>query len=301
MALMIAAMLIGPSLDVVAKLLMERLSPGQVATTRFLLQSAFLLPAVWAIGQLARPERLHVLAGCFLAGAIFCINMALREMPVANVLAIFFVEPLILTLLAALILRERLGWRRLMAVAVGLMGALIVLRPNLAAYGVSAIWPVATAVLFAVYMLITRVMSTRGGRLALQFWTGAVAAIALGTATGAAAVISPEAAPLAWPTGREAVLFLGLGLLAVLVHQLIVMALSRAEAGVIAHFQYIEIVSATALGWLVFGDFPDPMTWLGTAVIIAAGVYVFRRERRLARAGALAREPEPQVTKPGAR
>jgi len=279
LALMATAMLIGPGLDVVAKLLMERLTPGQVTATRFLVQSVFLLPLVWWMGQLVRPERFHALAGGLLAGAILCFNMALREMPVANALAIFFVEPLVLTILAALVLGERLGWRRLTAVAIGLVGALVVLRPNLAAYGWAAAWPLGTACLFACYMLVTRVMSRRGGRLALQFWTGVTAMCILATATGLAAGVVPDAAPLLWPTGRELALFAGLGLLAVVVHQLIVLALARAEAGLIAPFQYLEIVSAVALGWLVFGDFPDAPTWLGTAIIVASGVYVFRRER----------------------
>jgi drug/metabolite transporter (DMT)-like permease len=286
MTLMAAAMLVVPALDVMAKLLMERLSPGQVGTGRFLAQSLVLLPvALWA-GQLGRPRPLHALAGVFLGAALFTINMALREMPVANVIAIFFVEPLILTLLAVPVLGERIGWRRLAAIGVGLLGALVVLRPNWAAYGPTAAWPLATAFLFACYMLTTRSMARRGGRLALQFWTGVFAMAALGLATGTADLAAPGTGAFLWPTAGELGLFLAIGLLAAGAHAMIVNALARGEAGLLAPFQYLEIVSATLLGWAVFGDLPDWMTALGTALIVGAGAYVFHRERRLGRPAA---------------
>jgi drug/metabolite transporter (DMT)-like permease len=283
MLLMISAMLIAPGLDVFAKLLLERLSPAQVGAGRFLAQTLVLLPLLFLMRQATRPTRGHAAAGLFLGLALLCINLALREMPVANVIAIFFVEPLILTLLAALVLGERLGWRRLTAVAVGLVGAMVVLRPNLAAYGWAAIWPVATAVLFACYMLVTRVMTVAGGRIALQFWTGVFAMLVLGLGTAIGALAMPGSAPVLMPTERELALFLAMGALAAFAHQLIVLALARVEAGVVAPFQYLEIVSATTLGWLVFGDFPDAMTWAGTAIIVSAGLYVYHRESRVAR------------------
>jgi len=283
MSLMIGAMLMAPGLDTIAKVLMDRLSPAQVGAGRFLAQTVVLLPVILLARQWGRPTRLHALAGLFLGFALLTLNLALRQMPVPNAIAIFFVEPLILTLLGAAVLGETLGWRRLTAVGVGLIGALIVLRPNVAAYGPAAVWPLATAALFACYMLTTRVMSQRGGRIALQFWTGAFAALALSLAAGVTAAVTPQGDVLLMPTGREFGLFALVGCGAAVVHGMIVGALSRIEAGVVAPFQYFEIISATLLGWLVFGDFPDRVTWAGTALIIAAGVYVFHRERRLNR------------------
>jgi len=289
MLLMIGAMLIVPGLDTIAKLLVERLSPAQVGAGRLLAQSLILLPVVLIAGQWGAPGRLHALAGVFLGTALLCLNTALIALPVANAIAIFFVEPLILTLLGGLLLGERLGWRRLSAVAVGLAGALVVLRPNLAAYGSAALWPLATAVLFACYMLTTRVMTRSGGRLALQFWTGAFAALVLAGGAVGAALFDPGGGALLLPTGREALLFAAMGALAAVAHAMIVGAIARIEAGAVAPFQYLEIISATLLGWLVFGDFPDGMTWAGTTLIVAAGIYVFHRERRLAREAAPAR------------
>ncbi|GMG84255.1 DMT family transporter [Paralimibaculum aggregatum] len=291
MGLMIGAMLIAPGLDVIAKLLMERLTPAETGAGRFLAQSIVMLPIILFAGGLKRPRPGHAAAGMFFGLTILAINLALREMPVANTIAIFFVEPLILTLLAALILGERLGWRRLAAVAVGLIGALVVLRPNLAAFGWAAVYPLAAALCFASYMLVTRAMSRTGGPLTLQFWTGVFAMLTLGAGMAVGALAAPEAAPVLLPNGRELALFLLIGVFAALVHQMITRALMHIEAGVAAPLQYIEIVSATLLGLAVFGDFPDALTWAGTAIIIAAGIYVFHRERRLARIAAAAPPP----------
>ncbi|MEM0924092.1 MAG: DMT family transporter, partial [Pseudomonadota bacterium] len=164
----------------------------------------------------------------------------------------------------------------------GLVGAMIVLRPNLAAYGWEAALPLVTAVSFACYMLILRVMSPGGGRIGTQFWIGATAAALLGLAllTGSAAGL--ESLTLTWPPVEALACMVAAGALACIVHQMIAQALARAEAGLLAPLQYLEIVGATVIGWAVFGDFPDRLTWLGTLIIIASGVYVFRRERRLA-------------------
>ena len=272
--LMVLAMLLVPGLDVIAKVLMERLPPLQVTFGRFLSQTVILLPFFLLVKGQSRPYIGHLFAGVFLGLALLSFNYALQVMPVANALVIFFVEPLILTLLGAVILQEKIGLRRFMAILAGLCGVLIILRPNVTLYGTSALFPLATACLFSCYMLVTRKMSQSGGPFVLQFWTGFFATLVLFAGLGAKLLLVPAfggLVPLNW---TEFGLFIGLGTLAAMAHQLIVQALSRIEAGVAAPYQYLEIVSAVLLGWMVFGDFPDPLTWLGAAVIVAAGVFV---------------------------
>lgn len=281
--IMAAAMFVAPFLEMFAKLLTETMSPGAIGLGRFLAQSLILLPFVLAVGQWGRPSWMHLLAGCFLGAALLSINAALKHMPIPNAIAIFFVEPLILTLMSAAILGERLGWRRLSAVFAGLVGAMIVIRPNWEAFGPAAVYPLITAVCFASFLLITRVMTQRGARLALQFWIGVFAMLALALATAVGDRLGAPALLLSWPGQRE-LFFLGaMGLLAAVSHQMIANAFARAEAGALAPLQYLEIISATLIGWFVFGDFPDRLTWLGTAIIVGAGIYVFYRERQLAR------------------
>ena len=282
-AIMAAAMMIAPLMDLFAKLLTDTMSAGEITLGRFVAQSAILLPVVLAARQWGRPGWLHVLAGCFLAAALVAINAALKHMPIANAIAIFFVEPLILTLMSAYILGEGLGWRRLSAVGAGLVGAMVVIRPNWAAFGPAAVYPLITAVCFASYLLITRVMTRRGSRLAMQFWIGFFACLSLAMAAVAGDAAGAPAFVLTWPSGYEIALIACSGAVAAVSHQMIAHAFARAEAAALAPMQYLEIIAATLIGWIVFSDFPDPMTWAGTAIIIGAGTYVFYRERQLAR------------------
>ncbi|MEM9735757.1 MAG: DMT family transporter [Pseudomonadota bacterium] len=280
--LMVVAMVLGPFMDLFAKLATEVVVPAQAGLGRFATQSLILLPVLALVREWCWPHRAHLLAGTCLAVAILTINTALEVMPIANALAIFFVEPLILTLLSALILKEQLGWRRLVAVALGLAGAMVVLRPNLTAYGWVAVLPLVTAFAFAGYMLVLRVMSPGGARIALQFWTGASASLVLTLALLAGTAHGVESLSLAWPTPEVWGLFLAAGALACICHQLIAQALARAEAGLLAPLQYLEIISAVGIGWVIFGDFPDRLTWIGTLMIVASGIYVFQRKRHLA-------------------
>ena len=280
LTLITIAFLIAPGLDVFAKLLTETLSPGMVGFGRFAMQSLMLVPLVWLAGEWTRPRPGHWAAGALLAIALLFFNSALQVMPIANAIAIFFVEPLILTVLSALILKERIGWRRILAVVAGLIGALIVIRPNWAAYGPSAALPLGTAFAFACYVLITKVMVSSGRPLALQFWTGVSATLVLGGALSAGAVFQIPVVIPDLPGQQEMIWFVCMGLTALVAHQMIVHALARVDASVLAPMQYLEIFSATLFGWWIFGDFPDELTWLGTGIIIASGIYVFHRERR---------------------
>lgn len=283
LSIMMLAMLLAPGMDVFAKLLTQTTSPGQVTLGRFLVQTGLLVPLVLMTGQWSAPRRAHVLAGFFLAIALVSINTAFSVMPIVNAIAIFFVEPLILTVLSVLILGERIGWRRVVAVVVGLFGAMIVIRPNWAAFGPTSVLPVLTALCFAAYLLVTKVMAAGRNKLALQFWSGifALLFLALFTAVGDRAGLAIAA--LRVPAIGELWLYSAMGGLAVLTHQMIVHALARADASLAAPLQYLEIVSGTLLGWWVFSDFPDPLTWLGAIIIIGAGIYVFYRERRVQR------------------
>lgn len=290
MLFMAAGALTVPTVDIIAKLLLERLPTAEVGALRLLAQSLLLVPIVLLAGQMRRPHPLQLLGGSFYALAIFSLNAALREMPVANAIAIFFVQPLVLTLMAGVLLREGIGWRRLTAVLIGLLGALVVLRPNVGAYGWAAAWPLCAAVFFSSYMIVSRIMSRRGGHFAHVLWTGSVAMAILVLIGLALAVAGAPETEFHVPTLRETMLALLAGIVGVFVMCCFMAALSRADAVALAPLSYLEIVAATGLGWLVFGDFPDGLTWLGTAIIVASGIYVIHRERILARRSPAAAE-----------
>lgn len=284
MLLIVIAMIILPGIDAFAKVLTATLPVGQIAAGRFVFQTLFLLPVMlFMLGPAAlRPTRvgLHALRGALLAVATLLFFSALKVMPIANAIAIFFVEPLILTLMSALFLGERVGWRRLVAVVVGFAGALLIIRPSFAQVGWSALLPLGTAVCFATYLALTRMLARGEDPVAMQCYTGFFGSLVMGAALlggswGGVDVLTPI-----WPTLQDWLLLAGLGLVATVGHILVVYAFRYAEAAVLAPFQYLEIISATILGFLLFGDFPDALTWLGIAIIVGSGLFVFWREQR---------------------
>ncbi|SDG54487.1 DMT family transporter [Roseospirillum parvum] len=287
--LMIAGVMCLPVLDTFAKLLTESVSAGEVAGIRFVVQTLLLAPLASALlgRRLWRPEKplLQAMRGVLVAGATLLYFAALKEMALPDALAIFFVEPLILTALSALFLGEKVGWRRFSAVGVGLVGALVIIGPQFQQVGTTALLPLGTAICFAAYIALTRQLGGRTGAVAMQFYAGVAGAVVMAVALGLGHAAGIEALTLSWPSGRDWGLILGLGVAATAAHLLIVAALKHAAASLLAPFQYLEVVSATLLGLFVFGDFPRPYVWLGMALIIGSGLFVFWRERRLARRG----------------
>ena len=290
MALMALAMTVLPVMDVLAKLLSQAMPVLQVALARFAVQAVLAAIAALAIGKPATllPPRLdlHLVRGLFLAGATLFYFTALRVMPIPDTLGIFFTEPLILTVLSRVVLGERVDWRRWAAVLVGFVGALFIIRPSWAVFGLTAILPLCSAFLFAGYLLMTRRLRVEGSMLAAQFVTGIAGALALGSALLLASIAGPVETHAVFPDGAEWLQLCGIGAVSLVAHGLVVYAFRHAPAAVLAPLNYLEIVSATALAYAIFGNFPAPPVWLGIAIIVASGLYIAHRERRRATAEA---------------
>ncbi len=287
MLLMTIAMLLFPMSDALAKSLTAALTPIQIAVARFLFQSLLLLPVVlfFKAGRLPRPGARHLVLGTLIGFAVIFLFSGLQYLPLANNTALFFIEPLLLTLISAVALREPVTQRQWLAVVIGLSGALIILRPNLAAYGPAAIYPVAAGAFFAGFLALTRVVSGRDDALTLAFWTGVAAALVLllvmvSGVLGAMERLSESGSRLALPALGAWPLLLGVGAIAAATNVLTALALRRAGAGVLAPFQYLEILSATLLGWIIFNEMPDLLTGIGAAIIVGSGLYVFTHQGR---------------------
>ncbi len=285
MLMMASGVIIIPGIDAIAKYLSDSLAPGQIAGSRFLFQLAFLLPIVLVAGRplLSRHIGLNALRGALIGGATLFFFWALSHLPLADTIAIFFVEPLILTLIAAVFLGEQVGWRRLSAIVTGFIGALLVIQPSFQTVGAPAFLPLAAALCFATYLALTRRVVVAEDVLTMQLWAGFFGLMTLGTALLIGEVLSVPVLDPSWPTPREWMLLAALGAIATSGHLLIVAALRRAPPSILAPFQYLEILGATLLGLLIFDEFPGFATWLGILIIVGSGLYVFHRERRLAR------------------
>jgi len=283
------AMLSLPLMDAAAKYLAmhEAMTPGSIALLRFALQTMIIVPIILVSGGFAalRPHNwsYNLLRGLLIGSASTLFFISVKYVPVADVIAIFFVEPFILTAMSAFFLGERVGWRRWLAIAVGFIGAIIVIQPNFARFGLVSLLPLVTATLFALYLILNRVLSARDTSLVMQYSAGIGGVIAVSFGLMAGTAFGVEDLTWSMPSSAFALLLLAvIGLISAFGHMVIVTAFRHAPASLLAPFQYFEIVSAVTIGYLVFGDFPSASKWLGIAIIVGSGLFILWREQRSA-------------------
>ena len=295
--MMIGFCILAPLLDVAAKLAASEIPVGQITAARFVVQAALMLPVSLLLGTGLMPARrdaglIALRAALLLASTFFFIG-AIRVMPLADALAIAFVEPFLILLMGKFFLGEAVGPRRLGAAVVGFVGVLLVIQPSFAAFGKVAFLPLGTAVAFAAYMLVTRKLSERVLPVAMQYHTavfGAVMALAIlmlfrGSGVSSLALVMPQGIFWLW--------LFGVGAFASLSHMMITFALRFAPSATLAPLHYLEIVSAGLLGYVIFSDFPNALALLGIGIILAAGLYVIHRERITAKGQIHPQMPEP--------
>jgi S-adenosylmethionine uptake transporter len=158
---------------------------------------------------------------------------------------------------------------------------LIIIRPTFSEVGFAALYPVAAAFCFSFYILLTRKLVSNEDPIRLQFFAGIFGCLVMSLALGYGSVSDVAILAAVWPSQHEWLLLGALGLVATICHLLVTYAYRLASIGILAPFQYVEIIGATILGLVVFNDFPDAMTWLGIAIIVGSGLYVFHRESQL--------------------
>lgn len=274
-ALMLGAMGSLPLIDVFAKFLGQQGVPIlQIVWARLAFGAVVTLPLAWrhSGARALVPDRpvYHAFRAGFLILATYCFFLSLKFLPIADALAIFFVQPLVVTVLSALVLKEQVGPRRWAAVFVGFLGTLIIIRPGFAEVNPGSWLALAAGTFLAIYFVMTRKIAGQAPAMVTTFQTNAV---------GAALITL--AMPLVWhgPTPTQWAMFAGLGTVATLGHFLIVRAYDFAEASLLAPLAYTEMIMATVLGWWFFGDFPDGWTLLGVSILIACALYISWRER----------------------
>lgn len=278
--LMIAAVTCFTALDTTAKWSGQFIPPLETVALRYVSALVFIGGMVrpWSHISVLRTVSpwMQVLRALSLVMATVCSFTSLHYLPLGQVTAITFAAPLIVAVLAGPLLGEWPGRRRYAAIAAGFLGVLIVTRPGLGAH-----WAVLVALLTAVanafYALITRRLAGRDKPRTTLFYSGLI---------GALIVVPVLPAVWAAPPGKVWVAVVGMGVLATLGHYLLIQANERAAASVLAPFSYSQLLGATVLGFLVFGDVPDRWTLLGMVVIAASGVWMLLTERRVRRRAA---------------
>ncbi|QRM32918.1 DMT family transporter [Microvirga sp. VF16] len=275
-ALMLAALAFFSCSDAASKLLTAGLPALEVAWLRFCVFTLLMLATAAFTGQMQelrskRPFLQALRALAVLGSSIFFI-MGLAFLPMAEATAVSFISPMIVTALSIPILGETVGWRRWSAVAVGLIGVLVIVRPGVGAFDIAAIFPLLSAASWAVALVVTRKMSGSDGTL-----------VSLVYAAGIGLLITSALVPFTWVTPEWREIWLGLitGGASTIAQWLVVLAFQQARASVLAPFSYSQLIWSGMLGYVIFGNVPDRWTLIGATVIIASGLYTAHRERTI--------------------
>lgn len=281
--LMLAFCVLAPLLDTASKLATATIPVGQITTARFLVQGALMLPIALLMRLPLRiggkTAALISLRAIFLIASTYGFVAGVQVMPIADALAIVFIEPFILLILGYFLFGNPVGPRRIAASVVGFAGALLVIQPSLTHYGTAALYPLVSAFCFAFYMLITQAIATGMHPVTQQLHTSiAGSLICLPIMLWANGTGITELDPV-MPQGLNWLWLFGVGFWAAASHMCMTVALKCAPASTLAPLHYLEIVTAVTLGYLVFGDFPNALTWAGIVIIVASGLYIIHRER----------------------
>lgn len=268
--ILVTAMFVFACQDGITKLLANRFAPPQIIWIRF---GAFILLGLWLVRRQGLGRTFHTGAlwlqlarGVVLVTQMIGFVLAVRYLPLADTHVIMSSTPLIVTVLAVPLLGETVDLRRWLAVLAGFGGVLVILRPGLGVMAPGSGIALGVAFIYAMFILLTRMVSRVDGAGTTLIWTGTVGLVSM-----------TVAAPLVWvwPDFQGWCLLGSLAVLSAGSHWLLIKALECAPASVLQPYSYSILLWATVIGALVFGDFPDLYTIAGAAIIVASGLYTY--------------------------
>ncbi|GAA6162701.1 DMT family transporter [Pelagimonas sp. KU-00592-HH] len=294
---MLGFCVLAPLGDAVAKILGQLVPLCQLLLVRFGIQALLLIPVVAATNRPWRMRRrtfnlmiirtvLHIIG----IGAMFA---ALRFLPLADAVAIAFVMPFLMLLLGKFVLDEEVGLRRILACVVGFVGTLMVIQPSFAEVGLPALLPLVVAVVFSLFMLVTRQIAKETDPISLQAVSGTMASLMILPFLLIGPHINMPETAIVWTDTSTTAMLLFIGALGTLAHLLMTWSLRYAPSATLAPMQYLEIPFATLIGWIIFSDLPNGLAAIGICVTMAAGLYIVFRERAMSRIASAT--PQPPV------
>lgn len=271
--LLLLALLCFTLMDVAAKKLGQSYAPAMVVWARFAVNLALvslIFRGTFFAHARSRQPGLQLLRGMFQMATVALFFLAIRSIGLAEAAALTDLNPVLITLGAALFLGEKIGARRVAGILVSFLGALIILRPGAGVTDPAALFALAAAFTYAGGALLTRVVRVDSTATSV-IWSAGV-----GTA------VSSLALPFFWQevAPGDLALFLAVGGLGTAGQALLIMAFRAAPAGVLAPYGYLGLVLSSLWGWIFFASLPDLFTVLGAGVIVTAGIWVWAAERR---------------------
>ena len=262
-----------PIMDGFAKYLSSTIPILQITWSRYFFTVIFVLPIMLIFYRKnfkwTEQPKLQLIRGLLL----FCANIlffySISVISLAKALTLAFIAPLIVTILSPIVLGEKVGLRRWVAVITGFIGSLIVLRPGFVDINVASIAALGTGLLYGIYLIVTRKLHNSDHPLLTLLLTGVVGAI-----------IGSALMPAVWvkPNINEWYMMSAIGFFASIGHLLLILSLRYADASKLAPFGYFEIITNIIIGYYFFNHFPDSWTFIGLFVIISSGLYILRRE-----------------------
>jgi len=262
--------LIFPMMNGVAKTLGADYSTVQVSWARAFGHVVFMLAAFLprhGLGLLrTKRPRLQLARSATLFLSNLCFFYAVTFIPIPKAAAISMTAPLIVALLAWPMLGERTTPGRVAALGIGFAGVLVVIRPGTAVFHWASLFVLASASCYGLYQILTRIIAAADPPETSTVYSSVVGAFGIMLAL-----------PFVWETPRglfDVALFCSLGVLGALGHYCVAAALGYAPANVVSPFQYFQLLGSVAVGWYVFGDLPDALTWTGAAVVVLSGLYI---------------------------
>ena len=271
--LMIGAIFCFASMDATAKYLMKEIGPAQTIWARYTVQAilvtVLILPKINIYGKTKYPK-LQFLRSVALMMATTLFFFAFSKLGLAEASAIFNISPVLITLGAFLFLREQIGPRRVIGIVVSLLGALIIIRPGSGVFTVYALLPLGAAIFYSTYSLATRFVGTNESPWTSLFYSAIFGAICYSI------YIVFHWNPM---SSNALLLTIIIGLFGTAGHICLIRALTLGVASLVAPFIYTNLLFTTIWGLVLFGNFPDFWTIAGALIIVAAGVYVWARDR----------------------
>ena len=271
--LMIGAVFCFASMDATAKYLMKEIGPAQTIWARYTVQAVIvtvlILPKINVYGRTNYPK-LQFLRSVALMMATTLFFFAFSRLGLAEASAIFNISPVLITLGAFLFLREQIGPRRLIGIIVSLLGALLIIRPGTGVFSIYALLPLGAAIFYSTYSLATRFVGTDESPWTSLFYSAIFGAICYSIYIA-----------FYWnPMSNNAILLtIIIGLFGTAGHICLIRALTLGEASLVAPFIYTNLLFTTIWGFVLFSNLPDFWTIVGALIIVAAGIYVWARDR----------------------
>ncbi|AML49938.1 DMT family transporter [Falsihalocynthiibacter arcticus] len=286
--LIIGFCILAPLGDAMAKLLGGSNGVIELVAYRFIIQSLIVVPIVlFARTDMRASPR--VLGFTFLRTSLHIAStimlfIALRYIPLAETLAIVFIMPIIMMFLGWFFLNETVGPRRILAAGVAFFGTMLVIQPSFALVGMTALLPIGVAFAFAVFMIITRVISREVDPMALQAFNGIVGVALVVPLWFVGAHFGWTDFQITTYVNNQWGIIILMGGIGTVAHLLMTWSLRFAPSSTLAPMQYLEIPIATVYGFLLFNDLPNGVAALGITIVISSGLYIIYRESRLASA-----------------